>query len=120
MGKQAKTTIYLKKALFSLGVISIGIIVLLVILYAAVKSDHIVTQILNYVNDISSIARYLRWLVVGAIIIFWDEIVDYVSIAKGLEEEQKQRAKSMRWHVLFAVLAFEILVVEALPAKFMS
>ena len=111
---------YIRKALLALVVISLGLVVILALLYSAVKSDQQVSRLLDSVNNISSIARYLRWAVIGGVILFWNEIIDYLSITKGLDSAQGLRAKSMRWHVFLAVIAFEVLVVEALPAKLLS
>jgi len=111
---------YIRKALLALVVISLGLVVILALLYSAVKSDQQVSRLLDSVNNISSIARYLRWAVIGGVILFWNEIIDYLSITKGLDSAQGLRAKSMRWHVFLAVIAFEVLVVEALPAKLLG
>lgn len=62
--------------------------------------------------DIVSKTRFIRWTVIGSIIIFWSEIIEFLG-RKQLTAEQIERGKTMHWRVAAALVAFELLVVDS-------
>jgi hypothetical protein len=111
---------YLKKSLLLLLGISLGLIAVLILLVIAGKTHQQVASIVEAVGSFESVARFIRWGVLGAIIMFWDQIVDYAGKAKGFSDEQILRAKTMRWRVAAFIIAFELIVVEAVPAQLLG
>lgn len=61
--------------------------------------------------DLADQTRLIRWGLLGAIIIFWSDLVDLFK--KRLSDEQVFRAKNMHWRVAVALVVFEVLVVES-------
>lgn len=111
---------YLKKSLLLLLSISLGLIAVLIILLVAGKTHNHVASIVEVLGSFGSVARFIRWGVLSAIIMFWDQIVDYAGRAKGFSVDQLVRAKSMRWRVATFIIAFELIVVEAVPAQLLG
>lgn len=96
---------WFKKSLVFL-LILIGAAVSWVIVYYTADDVANISQTL----DISSKTRFIRWAVIGSIIIFWSEIIQFLG-RKKLSAEQVDRAKAMHWRVALALIAFEAIVV---------
>lgn len=64
--------------------------------------------------------RLIRWGTAGAVIIFWDNLISLWANHKGLDDEQAERAISMRWRVAAWFVAFELIVIEALPVTILG
>ena len=111
---------YLKKSLLWLLGITLGLIAVLIILSIAGQTHNQVASIVQAIGSFEAVARFIRWGVLGAIIMFWDQIVEYAGKAKGLEVDQLIYAKSMRWRIAALIVAFEFIVVEAVPAQLLG
>lgn len=108
---------YLKKSAIWLVGMAIFIAISISILTIAFNTHTYVANIVEVVNNFSVIARFLRWMILGGVIAFWDFIVDKAAIFKDLTPDQVSRAKSMRWKAAAYIIAFELLVIEAIPAR---
>tara|TARA_R110000787_G_scaffold285955_1_gene402892 strand:+ start:20118 stop:20480 length:363 start_codon:yes stop_codon:yes gene_type:complete len=111
---------YLKKSMLFLAAISAGMVVILILLNIAEHTHNHVASMVQSVSSFESFARYIRWALLGAIIMFWDSLVDYIGKVQGFDEQQIQRAKTMRWRIAAFIVAFEFIVVEAVPARLMG
>lgn len=115
-----KSRRFLKKSLLWLAGITAALIVILGLLNVAAQTHQEVANTLQMMSSFEMYARYLRWGLLGGVIMFWDQISEYYGIAKGFDDVQIQRAQAMRWRVTAFIIAFEFVVVEAVPAKLMS
>lgn len=120
MGKTKGKSYYLKKSLLWLLTVSLGLIVILILLVIAGQTHSQIASIVEAVGSFDSVARFIRWGLLGTIIMFWDQVVEYAGKAKGFSNEQIYRAKNMRWRVAAFILVFEIFVVEAVPSRLMG
>lgn len=111
---------YLKKSLLFIAALSVGLIAILILLSIAGQTHSQVASMVQAIGSFESVARFIRWGVLGAIIMFWEQIVEYAGKAKGFTDEQTIRAKTMRWRVAVFIFAFEFIVVEAVPAQLMG
>ena len=111
---------WFKKSLLWLLSISLGLIAVLILLVVAGKTHNQVASIVEVLGSFESVARFIRWGALGATIMFWDSLVDYIGKVKGFDEQQIQRAKTMRWRIAAFIVAFEFIVVEAVPARLMG
>lgn len=120
MAEQRKKRHFLKRSLIWLAGITFGLIVILGLLNVAAQTSDEIAGMVETLSSFGSIARFVRWGALGAIIMFWDQIIDYAAKSKGLDEEQVKRAKAMRWRVAGFILIFDLLVIESLPARLMD
>ena len=111
---------FLKKSLLWLVLITVAMIVIAGLLNVAAQTHNQVASIVQAIGSFESIARFVRWGSLGALIMFWDQIIDYAGKAKGFDEEQLARAKAMRWRVAAFIFAFEFIVIEAVPARLLD
>lgn len=120
MAKHPKKRHFLKRSLFWMAGITLGLIVILGLLNVAAQTSNEIARMVETLSSFDSIARFVRWGALGAIIMFWDQIIDYAAKSKGLDEEQVKRAKGMRWRIAGFIIFFDIFVIEALPARLMD
>lgn len=111
---------YLKKSLIWLAGISVGLVIIIGLINVVANTHNEVASVVQSLSSFESIARFVRWGFLGTVIMFWDQIVDYAAKAKGFDEQQVIRAKAMRWRVAAFILAFEFIVIEAVPARLMD
>lgn len=111
---------YLKRSLIMLAGLSVGLIVILGLLNVAAQTHKDVANIVQSLSSFESVIRFVRWGVLGGVVMFWDLIIDYAGKVKGFNEEQIVRAKAMRWRIAAFIIAFEFIVVEAVPARLMD
>lgn len=111
---------YLKKSLLWLGVITVLVLVSIGLVFTASNTHQQVASIVSGLSSFESMARFVRWGLLGALIMFWEQAAAYIVHLKSLDEEQHQRLLAMKWRVALFILAFELLVVEAVPAKLMG
>jgi hypothetical protein len=111
---------FLKKSLLWLAGITVALIVILGLLNVAAQTHQEVAYFVQTMSSFESVARYIRWGFLGAVIMFWDQIAELYGKAKGFDDVQIQRAQAMRWRVAVFIIAFEFVVVEAVPARLMS
>ena len=111
---------YLKKSLLWLAGLSVGLIAILGLLNVAAQSHTQVASLVQSISSFESTARFIRWGLLGGVIMFWDQAVDYTARVKGFDDEQIARAKAMRWRVAAFIVAFELIVIEAVPARLMD
>lgn len=102
-----------KTVLFLLVLVAAGIGLLLV----AATNEEVASLSEMSLKDST---RLIRWGAAGSVIIFWDNLISLWANHKGLDDEQTQRAISMRWRVAAWFVAFELIVIEALPVRILG
>ncbi len=120
MAESKRAHRYLKGSLKFLVITTLVIIVSYGLLNVVAETQETATALLQAMGSIESKLRYLRWLLLAVIIIFWDEIIQAIASYKKLDESQTLYAKNMRWRIAAYIIAFDIFVVEALPAQLLS
>lgn len=87
------------------------------IFLAATNTHEEVAGLSAATDNLSETFRYFRWTALVLLITFWENVVDIYASVKGLSEEQSAYAKTMQWRVGAMLVAFDLIVIEGLPAK---
>jgi len=107
---------YLLKALIGLAVL----VIIGMILLAATNTHEEVASLAEATQDLNNVMRLFRWTVLVLIIAFWEKIVELYAPVKGLSEKQIAYAKSLQWRVAAILVVFDLLVIEAIPARLLG
>lgn len=107
---------YLIRALIGLA----ALIICGMILVAALNTHEEVVGFSQTVQSWESTLRLFRWTLLILVIAFWEKIIDLLAPVKNLTAEQVAYAKSIQWRVAVILVVFDLLVIEAVPAKLMG
>ena len=101
------------KSLIALAALIIGSTLILM----ATKTHKEVASLAEATEQLNNTFRYIRWTALVLIITFWENVVDLYATLRDLTPEQSEYAKSLQLRVGAMLVAFDLLVVEGLPAK---
>lgn len=87
---------------------------------AATNTHEEVAGLAAATDKLSETFRFFRWAALVLLITFWDNVVDIYASMKELSDEQSTYAKTMQWRVGALLVAFDLIVIEGLPAKLMG
>lgn len=101
------------KSLIALAALIIGSTLFL----TATKTHDEVAGLAESTDQLNNTIRYIRWTALVLLITFWENVVEIYGSYRELSKEQIEYAKNLQVRVGAMLVAFDLLVIEGLPAK---
>ncbi|MDX1750884.1 MAG: hypothetical protein R3271_11245 [Methylophaga sp.] len=116
--------LWAKKYIYKAVILLVGIILLMTTTLA------VTTIVFNLNEQVSSLSGSIeglknkftlfRWSVLGLIIVFWPQLINLIAKYYDARSEQVDAMKNRRWRYAALFIAFDLIVIEALPGRLLG
>ena len=107
----------IKKSLIFVLIIAILVVIATL---TTVWTGESITDISTFTASLTSTLRPFRWLFLFSIVAFWPFLIDFLARKHALDAERVAYGHSLRWRVGLYLIAFEFIVIEAVPARLLG